>query len=104
MHQLEIRNSTREGRERRTDIDGLLAAFCLIAPASAFAQLADATSAGPSAGQMDEVIVTARGVVENLQDVPISIVDFSRPQQNFQGVNTANDLARVAPGLSVVTT
>ena len=83
MHQLEISNLTRERAERRTDIAGLLAAFCLIAPASAFAQLAETTSAGPSAGQMDEVIVTARRVAENVQDVPISVVDLNSTQLNY---------------------
>ena len=77
MHQLEIRTSTSQRTERRNDIAGLLAAFCLIAPAAAFAQLADAPSSGPSAGQMDEVIVTARRVAENVQDVPISVVDLN---------------------------
>jgi iron complex outermembrane receptor protein len=104
MHQLEIRNSTNERTGRRSDIAGLLAAFCLIAPTLAFAQLADAPSASPSAGQLQEVIVTARRVSENVQDVPISVVDLNATQLNYQGVNTANDLARVAPGLSIMNT
>jgi iron complex outermembrane recepter protein len=104
MHKLEIRISTSERTERRNHIAELLAAFCLIAPASAFAQLTDISSATPSAGQLEEVIVTARRVSERVQDVPISVVDLNSTQLNYQGVNTANDLARVAPGLSIMNT
>ena len=87
----------------RTNFAGPLAAICLTAPAWAFAQLAD-TAQSPSAGQLQEVIVTARRVSENVQDVPISVVDLNSTQLNYQGVNTANDLARVAPGLSIMNT
>src|ERR1700690_2998610 len=89
--------------KNRTNFAGPLAAICLTAPAWAFAQLAD-TAQSPSAGQLQEVIVTARRVSENVQDVPISVVDLNSTQLNYQGVNTANDLARVAPGLSIMNT
>jgi iron complex outermembrane recepter protein len=107
MHQLEIRNSMSERARRRTEIAGLFAAFCLTMPAWAFAQLAyspSATTQSPSAGGLDEVIVTARRVSENVQDVPISIVDLNSTQLNYQSVTTANDLGRVAPGLSIMNT
>src|SRR6202142_3106719 len=89
--------------KNRTNFAGPLAAICLTAPAWAFAQLAD-TAQSPSAGQLQEVIVTARRVSENVQDAPISVVDLNSTQLNYQGVNTANDLARVAPGLSIMNT
>src|ERR1700727_2976516 len=107
MHHVEIRKSTSEHAKGRTSIARLIAAICLITPAWALAQIADSSSAAtqsPSAGQMDEVIVTARRVSENVQDVPISVVDLNSTQLNYQGVNTANDLARVAPGLSIMNT
>jgi iron complex outermembrane recepter protein len=105
MHHLEIRESRSEHARDRTTIAGLVAAICLTTPAWALAQLADSsTTQSPSAGQMDEVIVTARRVSENVQDVPISVVDLNSTQLNYQGVNTANDLARVAPGLSIMNT
>jgi iron complex outermembrane receptor protein len=106
MHHLEIRRSMSERTRGRT-IARLIAAICLTTPAWALAQLADSPSGAtqpPSAGQMDEVIVTARRVAENVQDVPISVVDLNSTQLNYQGVNTANDLARVAPGLSIMNT
>src|ERR1700722_12270476 len=87
----------------RTHFARPLAVICLVTPAWAFAQLAD-TSQTPSAGGLDEVVVTARRVSENVQDVPISIVSLNSTQLNYQGVNTANDLARVAPGLSIMNT
>jgi iron complex outermembrane receptor protein len=105
MHQLEILNSTGNRARRWTDIVGLFAAICLTTPA--WAQLANnstTTTESASAGGLQEVIVTARRVSENVQDVPISVVDINSTQLNLQSVNTANDLARVAPGLSIMNT
>ena len=62
------------------------------------------TTETPSASVLDEVTVTARRIAENVQDVPISIVHLSSTELNLQNVNTANDLARVAPGLSIMNT
>src|ERR1700679_2359170 len=107
MHHVEIRKSTSEHARAKTGTARLIAAICLTTPAWALAQIADSPSAAaqsPSAGQVDEVIVTARRVSENVQDVPISVVDLNSTQLNYQGVNTANDLARVAPGLSIMNT
>jgi iron complex outermembrane receptor protein len=103
MDQLEFRRVGSERSVLRKAELALLAAICLTAPAWAIAQLAD-NSAAPSAGQLQEVTVTARRVSENVQDVPIAVVDLNSTQLNYQGVNTANDLARVAPGLSVMNT
>jgi iron complex outermembrane recepter protein len=90
-----------------TDLAGFLIAILLAVPTGAMAQVANnasVTTESPSAGQLQEVIVTARRVSENVQDVPISIVDINSTQLNYQGVTTANDLARVAPGLSIMNT
>src|SRR6202789_1870046 len=89
--------------QRKFQAAGPLAAICLTAPSWAFAQIADTTQP-PSAGQLEEVTVTARRVSENVQDVPISVVELNSTQLNYQGVTTANDLARVAPGLSIMNT
>jgi iron complex outermembrane recepter protein len=105
MHQQKFLVAGRLGR--RTDFAGLLAAICIAVPTWAIAQVsnnASETTESPSAGQMQEVIVTARRVSENVQDVPISVVDLNSTQLNYQSVNTANDLARVAPGLSIMNT
>src|ERR1700733_820921 len=90
-----------------TDLAGFLIAILLALPSGVIARVANnasVTTESPSAGQLQEVIVTARRVSENVQDVPISVVDLNSTQLNYQGVNTANDLARVAPGLSIMNT
>jgi iron complex outermembrane recepter protein len=105
MHQQKFLVAGRLGRG--TDFAGILAAICITIPTWAIAQVSNDTSAtteSPSAGQLQEVTVTARRVSENVQDVPISIVDLNSTQLNYQSVNTANDLARVAPGLSIMNT
>jgi iron complex outermembrane receptor protein len=105
MHQQNFLVAGRLGR--RTDFAGFLAAICITVPAWAIAQVsinASATTESPSATQLQEVTVTARRVSENVQDVPISVVDLNSTQLNYQSVNTANDLARVAPGLSIMNT
>jgi iron complex outermembrane recepter protein len=106
MHRQEMLVAGRLGS--RTSFSTLLSAICLTVPAWAFAQqLADnppAYAQSPSAGGLEEVIVTARRVSENVQDVPISIVDLNSTQLNLQSVTTANDLGRVAPGLSIMNT
>jgi iron complex outermembrane receptor protein len=105
MHQQNFLVAGRLGR--RTDFAGLLAAICITVPTWAIAQVsinASATTESPSATQLQEVTVTARRVSENVQDVPISVVDLNSTQLNYQSVTTANDLARVAPGLSIMNT
>jgi iron complex outermembrane receptor protein len=106
MHQPEFRAAMSARLTHRTGLAGLLAVICLTMPTWAIAQFASnaSTTESPSAGQLQEVIVTARRVSENVQDVPISIVDLNSTQLNLQSVTTANDLARVAPGLSIMNT
>jgi len=55
------------------------------------------------AGDLTEVIVTARRVEERLQDVPISITVFNQEQLSKLNVTTAADLAAFTPSLSVNT-
>jgi iron complex outermembrane recepter protein len=104
MHQQKIRVATSACRSHRADLAGLLAVICLAAPTWTIAQQTIVTTQSSSAGELEEVIVTARRVSENVQDVPIAIVQLNNTQLNLQSVNTANDLARVAPGLSVMNT
>jgi iron complex outermembrane receptor protein len=81
---------------------GLLGTTCLAG--SALAQQAPATTEAPAVSSLQEVVVTARRREERLQDVPVSIVAISNDQLTKQGVTTANDLSRVAPGLSIMNT
>src|SRR6202034_4843543 len=103
MHQLESSAAKSAHLGHRTGRAGLLAAICLTAPIWASAQTAATTGSPPDTG-LQEVIVTARRVSENVQDVPISVVALNSTQLNLQSVTTANDLARVAPGLSIMNT
>jgi iron complex outermembrane receptor protein len=93
---------------RKAGLVGLFAASCLTAPSLAMAQQAAAPQAAPSAdasqSTVGEVLVTARRRSERLQDVPISVVALSNEQLTQKGVTTANDLDRVAPGLSIMNT
>jgi iron complex outermembrane receptor protein len=70
-----------------------IAAICLaggVAPA--MAQDVD-TSA-----QLDEIVVTARKVEENLQDVPVAVTVFSGEQLEQQNVVRTGDISRLTPG------
>jgi iron complex outermembrane receptor protein len=107
MHQLESSAAKSAHLGHRTGRAGLLAAIALTAPIWAGAQPAvnpSATTGSPPDTGLQEVIVTARRVSENVQDVPISVVALNSTQLNLQSVTTANDLSRVAPGLSIMNT
>ena len=53
-----------------------------------------------SAGDITEIIVTARRVEERVQDVPISIQVFSQGQLDRHDITNAVDLAKYTPSLS----
>ncbi len=52
---------------------------------------------------VEEVLVTARRQVENLQEVPISMAVFDQEQLSNSNVVNASDLAAMTPGLTVNT-
>ena len=56
-------------------------------------------SAGASAGQIDEVIVTAQRRTQNLQNVPIAVSSFSSSALQNQQITSTLDLGRVVPNL-----
>jgi iron complex outermembrane receptor protein len=68
---------------------------CLLCAPMAFAQPA----AGQAASGVDEVVVTATKRVENVQNVPISVVVVSQAAITSQGFSDTSDLKRVVPGL-----
>jgi iron complex outermembrane receptor protein len=53
----------------------------------------------PSAGVLEEILVTARKREENLQEVPIAITAFSEADIKAAGFVNLDDIARQAPGL-----
>src|SRR5690606_3287582 len=59
---------------------------------------ASAQEEGPA--QLAEVVVTARKVAENLQDVPVAVTVFSGEDLQRQNAVRVSDVARLAPGLS----
>ena len=63
-----------------------------------FAQAAPGEDA--SAG-LDEIIVTARKVAENLQDVPVAVTAFSGADLEKQNVQKFENLANFTPGLTM---
>jgi outer membrane receptor protein involved in Fe transport len=68
--------------------------------------LAGAVLAGTAAGPFtavlaaDEIIVTARRIEENIQEVPVSVSAFSLEQLQQLNVTTIDEVARFTPGFS----
>jgi iron complex outermembrane receptor protein len=54
-----------------------------------------------TAGDLSEIIVTARRVEERIQDVPISMTVLSQEQLSNRNIVNASDLANITPSLSV---
>jgi iron complex outermembrane receptor protein len=75
---------------------GLAAGFS----APLLAQSSPATSSTDNAGDLAEVVVTARRVEERLQDVPISITVFNQEELTNRNVFDASDIAKYTPSLS----
>src|SRR5690242_10638716 len=79
-------------------------------PAAAQAQTAQAQTAQAAqaqaaqakpAGQLEEVVVTARRTTERLQDVPVAVTALSQQKLEELRVTTVQDLNKLAPGLTV---
>jgi iron complex outermembrane recepter protein len=64
------------------------------------ATTASAQGNAPVAGDLQEVIVTARKRDETVQDAPLSIQAFSAAQIEDRGVQSLADLSKFAPGLT----
>ncbi|MEM9015144.1 MAG: TonB-dependent receptor [Pseudomonadota bacterium] len=70
----------------------------LISQTAAIA-IAAATSAGPAAAQLDEIVVTAQKKEESLQDAPLSVAAYTEDTLEAQGVRSLTDLSIQAPSL-----
>jgi iron complex outermembrane receptor protein len=53
---------------------------------------------------VEEIVVTAQKREENLQEVPISIAAFSAEKLDALGIESAQDMARITPGLTITGT
>lgn len=76
----------------------LLAALALPAAAQAPAGAGEAADAPPE--QIEEIIVTARKIEENLQETPVAVSVFGEQAIRDLGLDSVDDVARFAPGLS----
>jgi len=65
------------------------------------ALLAVITPAMAQEAQLSEIVVTARKVQENLQDVPVAVTVQTGEQLAAQGVTRLNEIGRIAPGFTV---
>ena len=79
----------------------ILACASLLACGVAGAAAAQGSGTAPSAGAIEEVLVTARRRAENLQDVPVAVTALSGDELIAQNVRTLEDLTSVAPNIKI---
>lgn len=83
---------------------GSVAALGLVGLTASGAGFARTGDEGSQGSGLEEIVVTATRRVERLQDVAISVSDFSREQMEAQGFRNFDDLSRFAPGLTFMRT
>ena len=80
----------------------LLAGAALLLAGTAWPAAAQQAPAGRvAAGELEEVVVTARRREERLQDVPVSVTAISGQQLEQQRVMTLQDVGNVVPSLTI---
>ena len=82
----------------RLAVSGILAFAASVAGAQSAPPVAVAASAGSY--QLEEIIVTARKVAENIQETPVSVTAFNAATIDKLGMTGMNDIAMRAPGLA----
>lgn len=80
---------------------GCVSALALSIPATAFAQDATAPQATEEESGLGDIIVQARRIDENLQDVPVAVTAFTGEQLEAQNVQRVQDFANFTPGLAI---
>lgn len=78
----------------------LVALSCIATPA--LAQAASSAEDAEQEGGLTEIIVTARKVNENLQDVPVAVTVHSGEDLERQNVQKVENIANFTPGLRIV--
>jgi iron complex outermembrane receptor protein len=78
--------------------------LALVLAAPAFAQATGAPEASPanarsSSGGLEDIVVTARRVAENLQDVPVAVTVLTSADLEKRSVVRLQDIASFTPGL-----
>ena len=98
---LKVKKNTRSRPESRTVYRILSVASVIgvlsLSSAPAFAESAERTETGAIA----DIVVTARKVAENAQDVPISITAFSGETFEKAGLTEFTDIAVLTPNLNI---
>lgn len=64
------------------------------------ALLAPTAAPGQQAGEIEEIVVTARRAAENVSEVPLAIAAFSAEELERAGIDDMNDVAAFTPGLT----
>lgn len=90
--------------QRRPHLIALAIAAALASPA-ALAQQAAASPPkdGPTAKDLDRIVVTAQKREQQIEDVPISISAYTGDFLQAQGINDYGDLGSLIPGLEIET-
>ncbi len=71
-----------------------------LAAATAATGVSGVAAQQQGASRLEEVVITARRVEENLQDVPVAISAFSAEEMRKRGMRELEDIALATPGFS----
>ncbi|MET0248216.1 MAG: TonB-dependent receptor [Sphingobium sp.] len=66
-----------------------------------FAQNSQPAQPATTTGGLEDIVVTARRVAENLQNVPVAVTAFTGEQLERQNARSVIDIARQTPGLTI---
>jgi iron complex outermembrane recepter protein len=80
-------------------LGGAAAAAIALGSSTAYAAEADAAAADEDSGGLTEIVVQARKVNENLQDVPVAVTVISGEELEKKSVVRFQDIAAFTPGL-----
>ena len=78
-----------------------LACLCTLVSVTAPAAYAADAASTPAAGDLEEIIVTARHRKESMQEVPIAVSAISQTMIRDLRVKGVQDMADLIPGLDV---
>ncbi|MGQ0698453.1 MAG: TonB-dependent receptor [Panacagrimonas sp.] len=90
-----------EAAETPTEPDSALLDTIPVAPQSDAELAEEAPAPGSSSRLVEEIVVTAQKREENIRDVPIAITAYSADKLEALGIQSAQDLERITPGLTV---
>lgn len=87
---------------KRSSLQGAgLLTLAAIVSAPGFASAQESVRPGDVSVALEEVVVNARRVEENLQKVPVTVTALSSEQMRQQGIERPTDLQFVAPSVAV---